>query len=59
MAVPTTQETQGLEFLEKLAGALAPLGQTSGELQDQLYACAAALHLQAEFLVLPTYVHMT
>lgn len=47
------------DFLKSLAEALAPLGQTSGELQDQLYACAARLGLKAEFSVLPTFVQIT
>jgi uncharacterized membrane protein YjjP (DUF1212 family) len=46
------------EFLKALAGALAPLGQTSGELQDQLAACATGLGLQMESFVLPTFVQL-
>jgi len=46
------------EFLKALAGALAPLGQTSGELQDQIAACAAGLGVQVESFVLPTSVQL-
>jgi uncharacterized membrane protein YjjP (DUF1212 family) len=46
------------EFLKALAGALAPLGQTSGELQDQIAACAAGLDVQVDSFVLPTFVQL-
>jgi uncharacterized membrane protein YjjP (DUF1212 family) len=47
------------EFLEKLAQALAPLGQTSGELKTMLLECAGGLGLHADIFVLSTVVQIT
>lgn len=57
--MPQSSADARFEFLKALAGAMAPLGQTSGELQEQLYACAAGLGIRAEFSVLPTFVQIT
>jgi uncharacterized membrane protein YjjP (DUF1212 family) len=46
------------EFLKALAGALAPLGQTSGELQEQIEACSTSLGLDVQAFVLPTSVQL-
>jgi uncharacterized membrane protein YjjP (DUF1212 family) len=46
------------EFLKALAGALAPLGQTSGELQEQIAACADGLGIEVDAFVLPTFVQL-
>jgi len=56
--MPTGSDDPRFEFLKRLAQALAPLGQTSGELQRQLYACAHGLGMKAEFVVLPTYLQI-
>ena len=45
-----------IDFIESLATALAPLGQTTAELQDVLSTCADALGLQITFLILPTAI---
>lgn len=56
--MPTGSDDARFEFLKRLARALAPLGQTSGELQGQLYACARGLGMKTEFVVLPTYLQI-
>jgi uncharacterized membrane protein YjjP (DUF1212 family) len=48
-----------VEFLKTLASALAPLGQTAGELTEQLADCSAGLGLSAQFFVLPTMVQFS
>lgn len=55
----TIQDDPRVRFLEMLAKALAPLGQTSSELEDQLTACARGLGLTVRFLTLPTSVLFT
>ncbi|MGO8685328.1 MAG: threonine/serine exporter ThrE family protein [Thermoleophilia bacterium] len=52
-------EEPRVEFLKTLASALAPLGQTAGELTEHLADCSAGLGLAAQFFVLPTMVQFS
>jgi uncharacterized membrane protein YjjP (DUF1212 family) len=45
-----------IDFVESLAAALAPLGQTSAEMLDVLSRCADALGLNINFMILPTAI---